>query len=187
MRILGITGTNGAGKGTIVAYLMERHGFLHFSVRSYLISVLKKQRSEPTRDNMIALANQIRAEQGPQAMAEILYREAARQGGASIIESIRTVGEIEALHSKGPFWLIAVDAEQRLRYQRIVRRNSETDRISWEQFLQAEQKEMHSADPNKQNIQACIELADFRLDNNGSFEELHQQVEGVLKALRPAE
>ena len=37
MIIIGITGTLGAGKGTIVAYLIETRQFMHYSVRRYLI------------------------------------------------------------------------------------------------------------------------------------------------------
>ena len=43
----------------------------------------------------------------------------------AIIESVRTVGEVRALRSHGAT-LIAVDAEPRLRYNRIVSRASET-------------------------------------------------------------
>ena len=37
--IIGITGTLGAGKGTVVDFLKEK-GFRHFSVRDYLIKIL---------------------------------------------------------------------------------------------------------------------------------------------------
>ena len=36
MIIIGITGTLGAGKGTIVDYLCKKRGFLHYSVREFL-------------------------------------------------------------------------------------------------------------------------------------------------------
>ena len=34
MIIIGITGTLGAGKGTIVDYLVKQKGFVHYSVRA---------------------------------------------------------------------------------------------------------------------------------------------------------
>lgn len=37
MQIIGITGTLGAGKGTVVDYLVKNKGFNHFSVGDYLI------------------------------------------------------------------------------------------------------------------------------------------------------
>ena len=37
MKIIGITGTIGAGKGTIVDYLVKQKNFKHYSVRNFLI------------------------------------------------------------------------------------------------------------------------------------------------------
>ena len=42
LAILGITGTLGAGKGTIVKHL-ERKGYRHFSVRQAIIEGLKSE------------------------------------------------------------------------------------------------------------------------------------------------
>ena len=36
MITIGITGTLGAGKGTIVDYLIEKRGFVHYSVRAFI-------------------------------------------------------------------------------------------------------------------------------------------------------
>ena len=36
MKIIGITGTIGAGKGTIVDYLVLQKGYEHYSVRSFI-------------------------------------------------------------------------------------------------------------------------------------------------------
>jgi len=181
MRIIGITGTNGAGKGTIVEYLVREYGFLHFSVRAYLVEQLVRQNLTPNRDRMVDLANALRKERGPSAMAEILYEAAAASGQDAVIESIRTPGEIDALVSKGRFCLLAVNADPRLRYERIVARASETDQVSFEVFVAEEAREMQNEDPNKQNLQACIAQADYALRNDGSFEALYEQVAGVLR------
>ena len=105
MKIIGITGTLGAGKGTIVEYLTNKHGFTHFSVRAYLIKAINAQGKEVNRDNMVQTANQLRAENGPSYIAEELLKEAQESGSNCIIESIRTVGEVTALKSKGNFYL----------------------------------------------------------------------------------
>lgn len=43
---------------------------------------------------------------------------------------------------------------------------------------------MSNTDPTKQNLGVCIKEADFVFVNNGTIEELHQQVENVLMKLQ---
>ena len=40
MRIVGITGTLGAGKGTVVEYLTQQKGFKHYSARGLLNQII---------------------------------------------------------------------------------------------------------------------------------------------------
>ncbi|MEI8090902.1 MAG: hypothetical protein WCG98_01220 [bacterium] len=42
---------------------------------------------------------------------------------------------------------------------------------------------MNSDDPNKQNLQACIDLADYVIENNGTIDELRQQVDKIMKQI----
>ena len=79
--------------------------------------------------------------------------------------------------------LFAVDADPALRYDRILKRNSETDNISFDTFLENEAREMNSEDPNKQNLAACQQLADFNFDNNNSFDQLYSQIEKAVYAI----
>lgn len=185
MKIIGITGTLGAGKGTIVDYLTKHHGFKHFSVRGYLSQLIKAKGQEVNRDTLVETANNLRAQNSPSFIAEELYREAKESGSNCIIESIRTVGEVEALHAKGNFTLFAIDADRKLRYERIVERASETDKVSFETFSANEEREMSSTDPNKQNIGACIQRADFTFTNNKSFDELYREVDTALEKINP--
>jgi dephospho-CoA kinase len=177
MLIVGITGTLGAGKGTVVEYLVKKKDFVHFSVRGYLSGELDKRSMPVNRDTLTAVGNELRAKHGPAHIIEELYELAREKGQACIIESIRTPGEIASLRAKQGFVLLAVDADPRIRYNRIRKRNSETDRVSYLTFLQNEEREMHSEDPNKQNLAECIRQADFLISNNGDMATLNLQIE----------
>ena len=132
IRIIGITGTLGAGKGTVVEYLKEKYGFVHFSVRDFLKEEVLRRGLEPNRDSFTQVANELRAAHSPSYVTDCLYERAARQPHDAVIESIRTPGEIDALQAKGNFRLWAVDADPEIRYSRAVLRNSETDHVSYE-------------------------------------------------------
>jgi len=185
MMIIGITGTLGAGKGTLVDYLVANKGFVHFSVRTFLTEEIQRRGLEVNRDNMVLVANELRAKYSPAYIAEQLFEQAKLSGQNCIIESIRTPGEAECLKQKGRFILLAVDASPALRYERIRSRNSETDQVSFETFLENEKREMSATDPNKQNISRCIAMADFALENNGSTTDLFEKLEAVLHQILP--
>jgi dephospho-CoA kinase len=178
--IIGITGTLGSGKGTIVDYLVKRKGFAHFSVRAFVSEEILRRGLEVNRDNMVIVANDLRRKNSPSFITDQLFEHALKGGKNSVIESIRTPGEVFSLRKLGKFFLFAVDADPEIRYQRITLRKSETDSVSYETFLGNERREMESLDPNSQNVGKCIELADFHLLNNGTIEQLNRQVEEVL-------
>lgn len=181
MIIIGITGTIGAGKGTIVDYLVNRKGFEYFSVSAFLTEEIKKRALEVNRDNMVMIGNELRVKNSPSFLVDKLFKRALKKGINCIIESIRTEGEIMSLRKKGDFTLLAIDADVKIRYERIIKRLASTDNISFEKFLNDEKREMESDDPNKQNLKRCIELADFVIDNNGNLEKLNLKLEEILK------
>lgn len=183
MITIGITGTLGAGKGTIVDYLVKQKNFVHYSVRAFITEEIKRRGLEVNRDTMTAVGNDLRAKHTPSWIVEQLYEQANASGCNCIIESVRTPGEVEALRGKPNFYLFAVDADPRVRYDRAVLRGSETDHVSYETFIANEKREMSSDDPNKQNLSVCISLSDFRFDNGGSIQDLQLQVEKVLQQI----
>jgi dephospho-CoA kinase len=124
------------------------------------------------------VANDLRKQHGPAYVIERLYKLAADESDA-VIESVRTLGEAEFLHGKGAI-ILAVDADQHLRYDRVVKRGSETDSIPFETFQAQEAIEMASSEPWDMNVFGVMQLADARIENNGTLEELHQKIEEAL-------
>ncbi|MFW6283379.1 MAG: deaminase [Minisyncoccales bacterium] len=178
--IIGITGTLGAGKGSVVEVLKKK-GFKHYSVRDFLIEEIKKRGLSINRDNMVSVANQIRKINGPSYIVEKLY-EKAQLDKYAIIESIRTIGEAEKIKELGGI-LIAVDANPEKRYSRILTRQSETDNISFEKFLEDEKREMFSANPHEQNLTQCKNLADYIINNDKTLDFLEKKVEEVIEKI----
>lgn len=182
MRIVGITGTPGAGKGTVVAYLVNQYGFNHYSARAWISKQLTKRGLPLSRENMRLVANNIRAENGPSFIIERLYEKAVADGSDAVIESLRNPKEIEALRFKpGKFTMLAVDADPKIRYERILRRKSSTDNVSFKKFLEDEQAEMNDTSPGGLRIAECIQISDYILNNNGDVEALYNQVDDLME------
>jgi dephospho-CoA kinase len=183
LTIIGITGTLGSGKGTVVEYLVMEKGFAHFSVRQFLLEEIRKRGLPENRDSMRIVANELRKKNSPSYITDQLYQQALKEGRNAVIESIRTPGEIESLRSNGNFYLVAIDADPADRFERIRKRNSETDHVDYKTFLENEEQEMTSTDPNRQNLQRCREMADFIILNNGTVEELHNMVDKLFREI----
>jgi dephospho-CoA kinase len=186
MIIIGITGTIGAGKGTLVEYLKQQVHFRHFSVRDFLTQEILRRQLPINRDSMTHIANELRATHSPSYIIDQLYDQAVQNGDNAVIESIRTPGEVLSLRKKPNFFLFAIDADPAIRYQRIVARASETDQVDYQTFLANEAREMQATNPNKQNLQQCIAMADFHFDNNGSCQELEHQLQKTLQHILPS-
>lgn len=183
MIVIGITGTLGAGKGTIVKYLVNNMGFGHFSVREYLVGKIKHHKMPLNRDSMTSLANELRTMHSPSYIVDQLFEEAVKTNSNAVIESIRTAGEIYSLREKGTFYLFAVDADPMIRYKRIKNRNTETDDVSFETFMENEQREYSNEDPNMQNLKKCIELADYAFINDKSIDDLYAKISKTIKKM----
>ena len=181
--IIGITGTDGAGKGAVVEYLKTK-GYTHYSVRSLIVAEIEHRGLEVHRPNMKLIGNAMRADHGGAVMVKTAAETAESTGVTDyIIESIRTVEEVTLLHDYAGV-LLAVDADQQLRYERIYSRGSQTDQITFDQFVEQDEAESKSENTAEQNKVAVMQMADHTIMNDGTIKDLHQKVEQWLSTLR---
>ena len=181
--ILGVTGTDGAGKGTVVDYLVKEKGFTHYSARSLFVEELERQSRGTTRADMRLVANELRAEHGNDFIVRSSLEKAKVSGeGNIVIESIRATAEAETLKKAGGI-LVAVDADQKLRYERVGERRSSSDQVTFEEFQRHEELENNDPDPHGMQKGKVIAMADITIENNGTFDDLHRLLEEKLAPL----
>ncbi len=184
--VIGVTGTNGGGKGTIVEYLVKQRGFKHFTFRGYFTQKLQERGTEVNRDTMRDIANELRQTLGEKYFQEVLG-DVYASGDNYVVESIRTPSEVDFLKKQPDTYLFSADADQKIRYERIVPRGSETDNVTFDEFCDQEFKEMQNTDPSKQNLSYCMEHTDpkFKFINNGTVEEFHVKIDEAMKYILP--
>ncbi|MEX0918249.1 MAG: AAA family ATPase [Candidatus Paceibacterota bacterium] len=178
--IIGITGTDGAGKGTVVEYLVNEKGFVRYHARTLFLEEIARQELEPTRANMRIVGNQLRGKHGNDYIVRMFLERAKESGDKHvIIDSLRARAEAETLKTKGGI-LLAVDADQKLRYERVQARRSSSDQVSFDEFREHEELESNDPDPHGMQKQEVIAMADHVILNNGTLEDLHALVDDFL-------
>lgn len=180
MLIFGITGTNGAGKGVVVDYLKTK-GFTHFSNSGYISEELVRRGMELSRPNMRLVGNEFREKHGAGYMAKMAIKKAEEAGVEKMVnEAIRSTGEAKEIINAGGH-LLLVDADRKIRYERIFNRKSGKDLIDFDTFVEQEEREWYASEgAHDMDMKAVMDMADYKIQNDGSLDELHQQIDQVL-------
>jgi dephospho-CoA kinase len=174
VKLIGLTGTNGAGKGEVAAYFRNKN-YAYVSLSDVIRDELKRRGLEASRDNLVACGNELREKFGP----DILARKATEKiSGPAVIDSIRNPQEVEYLRSLGDFVLIAVDAPAEIRFERVRKRGRNESASTLEEFRQKEELERRGQ-INGQQLEACMGLADITIINDGTLEELWHELEAL--------
>ncbi len=179
MILVGITGTHGAGKGTITQHLCDRHGFVCRSVSEFLAEEATRRELYPDRGARHMLANEYRA-RGPRALMEAVFATIPEGADRVVLEPQYTPDEVRFIREKGGV-VIALDADMEMRYKRVHVRGSAKDDVSYEEFKAAEEREMEAARSGEQNLRATMQEADVLLINDAGIQELVDSVDTFLK------
>ncbi|HEX8227292.1 MAG TPA: AAA family ATPase [Candidatus Saccharimonadales bacterium] len=176
--IIGIAGTNGAGKDTVGRILAERHGYLFVSVTDVLRAELKRRGDPIDREHLRGLSAEWRREFGygvliDRALESFKSALATDTYAGMAVASLRNPFEVDRIHElEGQVWW--VDADPRLRFDRI-QRNAATraraaeDEKTFEEFLAEEEAEMHTTgDAATLNMAAVRDKCDVKLQNGGN-------------------
>ena len=180
--VFGITGTIGSGKEVVKKALAKN--FSCYSVS--LSSVIQSQMKKIDRKSLQDMENDLRKRYGSHILAKLATDYMQKDKEMIIVEDIKNPGEVDYLKKTfgDKFFLIAVDASRELRWERIKARGREGDPKTWEEFLEADERDQGVGEPlHGQRVRECIQMADFLIVNEGSLEEVDEKVMKILKEL----
>jgi dephospho-CoA kinase len=178
--ILGFVGDLASGKGTICKYLNEKYKTNAYRFSSMLRDVLKRLYVENTRENLQRLSTVLRENFGQDLMSKVIAEDVKNDNHDIVaVEGIRRPTDITYLEQVPGFHLIYITADPKIRWERLVKRaeNPGDNKKTYEQFLMDEQAEADRL------IKKLGSTAEYTLNNDGTLEEFHKQMEVILKSI----
>jgi dephospho-CoA kinase len=175
--ILGLVGPIASGKGTVCNYLKEKYNAEIFRFSTMLRDVLNRFYLEQSRENMQAVSTALRQTFGEDLMAQTIASDVkASSAEIIVLDGVRRLPDIKYLRENIKFHLVSIDADEKIRFERITKRseNSDDSQKTFEQFQADGKREAEL------QIKEVASTAEFHLDNNGTTLELYDQIEEIL-------
>jgi dephospho-CoA kinase len=187
IKLIGVAGTNGSGKDSLGNMLQERHSWLFVSVSDLLRDEARKRGLPIEREVLRTISAEWRRKYGLGVLVDkavaLLNKSGDKYTGVVAIP-MRNPGEAQKVKDLGGL-LLWVDADPKIRYQRIYsRKRSAEDNKTFEQFLREEHDEMdhQGGDKATLNLAGVKDIADIFLENNGNdIEAFKDYAEKTLK------
>jgi dephospho-CoA kinase len=201
--IIGLTGLPSVGKGEVacaLAGLAAARGWRLVSISfSDQIKDEAKSRGIPeasfTREILSRIGTELREKEGPGVLAARIAGKIKAWPGKKrpevfVCDGVRHPGEAEALRAAfgKRFTLVAVEAEPREIVRRLIARrrpDESPDALrSEDAAIRLLEQELNGAPGrNAPNVGDCIRIADHRIANHGTLEDLRRAVERFFRPL----
>jgi dephospho-CoA kinase len=176
--ILGLIGEIAAGKTMVTTYLKEHYGAGSARFSDSLRDILKRMYLDETRNNLQILSLALRNTFGQDIISKIIHNDVEhKKNNIIIIEGMRRFDDMACFMDDEAFKIVFIKADEKIRYQRLNQRseNKDDQNKTWEEFL----KESNSE--SELQIREIAKKANFVIDNSGTIQELHDQIDKMMR------
>ena len=166
----------GAGKSTIAQGLKSKN-FTIINMGDAVREEAKKRNLEPTGENLGKLMLELRKNNGPGAVAELILNQIKNsESNVIIIDGIRSNEEIQVLKKNGTVKLLSIHASTDTRFDFLSNRGRSDDPKSRNNFDERDNREIGVG------ISTPIALADESISNNNlTIDELIETAYKIIK------
>ena len=178
--ILGLVGSLASGKETTKNYLAEKYNAKDCRFSSILRDVLSRVAVPNSRENLQKVSTILRANFGENLLAKAIANDASKlDADVVVIDGVRRFTDIEHLKDLPDFILVKIDADPKIRYERMKLRNENEgdDKKTFEDFMKD-----HESEADKQ-IPEVMKTAKYSINNDGTFEDLYKQIDEIISKL----
>jgi len=179
--IIGIVGEIASGKTTITDYLKSNYQAVSFRFSNILRDILERLHLPQDRKNLQTLSSALRQNFSEDILSRVLSEDAQHADAPIVItEGIRRPSDIVYLKNLPGFVLIAVQADEHTRFERLIERSENPDDRSktWEQFQKDGKAEA------EQDIKEIAKSAQYTIDNNGDVQQTYAQMQEIMQKLK---
>jgi dephospho-CoA kinase len=176
--IIGLVGPIASGKGVTKKYLETKHGAKHCKFSTPLRDILIRLRLDISRDHLIDMSTILREKFGQDLFAKVIASDASRlDADIVVVDGVRRIDDIEHLSTLPYFKLVKIDADPKIRYERLKIRNENVGDAekTFSEFMEDHERETEATIPG------VMEKAQYSLDNDGSLEELYKQIDELAE------
>lgn len=177
-KLIALVGLPGSGKTEAVNYIMQKFGWPKIYFADGVFEELEKRGLQMNQKNEKLVRESLREKYGPACLAVQVAEKIDRMENEKIIvlESLYSLQEFMFLKEKygDDLILIAIYAPPRMRYERLVKRPIRpltVEEARGRDYAQIEN--LSQAGP--------IAMADYTIINDGNLENLHSQIDKVIK------
>jgi dephospho-CoA kinase len=179
MKVIGVIGQNGSGKDEVLKYLRAKYNISFLSTGDMVRDIAAKEDKEPTRENLQEISERYFREFGKgffvKQAAEKIRSNGWHIGGITGIRSLDDIQTLKNSFGKDFILLNVYISIPEIRYNRMRQRNESRDPHSYEQFLSQDESE-----DNLFHVQCAAQYADYSLNNDGSLDDLHKEIEELV-------
>lgn len=179
--IIVLVGPLCSGKDSVAEILSEK-GFYSISSGNAIRKDMEDRGLEITRETLQDYARKMRKKIGMFYPANKIVEQINLKDNY-VVSGLRNTEEVKEIKKIGNCFVLAVDASERTRFERMKSRRREKDPRTFEEFKKIDDMELYGKGEGGFgfNIRGCMDMADFILKNEGNFEELLERVDEVLK------
>lgn len=176
--IIGVTGLIGSGKGAVADILVGKD-FVKIGHSEVIAEELKEMGIEVNRKNLVEHANTMRKKHGTSYFSrKILSR--VKDGRNYVVEGFRNTAEVEEFRKREDFFLIGVSAGFKRRFNWIIKRGRTGDPKTLAEFKEIEKTDFLQKEEFGQQNALCFSMADYYISNEGSYDDLRNNIEEFL-------
>ena len=178
MKLLCVTGKRGSGK-SVITKIASRHGIRSVEMHEPVYDAMTKRNIPLTHENIIKFSEGLREKKDFGIVAKMMLKKIRKErmkDNILVICGIRHPDEVREFRKRYDCLFLAIDADPKIRFKRIMARAKKEDPKTIEQFIKKEQNE------NKMlGIDKAMKPADVTITNNKGIREFSEKLDNLIR------